>query len=107
MAQHKHYDCIIAWANGAEIEFKNINGDWDIAAFPTWHVDKVYRVRNSNLDIKLSLNSDEAYGLFRLLLSAVDSMGTKQHKLAYNKFLEKGGLIEVLRHYLGEPHELI
>ena len=28
MKPHKHRDLIIAWANGAIIEFKNFNGEW-------------------------------------------------------------------------------
>src|SRR5690606_9423472 len=37
---------IIAWANGAEIEFKYPNSDcWDMAKTPNWREDLEYRIK--------------------------------------------------------------
>ena len=44
---HKHKDVIIAWANGAEVEFRNANTpiDWKPIKVPTWFMDTEYRVK--------------------------------------------------------------
>lgn len=43
--KHKHYDCIVAWAEGKEIEYK-FNDKW-YACYPTpnWDVTTEYRVK--------------------------------------------------------------
>lgn len=46
--KRKHYDCIVAWANGAEIEYKSIlDGEWIKANdAPHWFEDTEYRIAN-------------------------------------------------------------
>ena len=34
--KHKWYNEIVAWANGAEIEFKASNGSWVLVQSPAW-----------------------------------------------------------------------
>lgn len=42
--KHKHYELIIAFANGATIELKN--GDkWDTARNPSWYDNLEYRIK--------------------------------------------------------------
>ena len=44
--RHKHADVIIAWANGAEIEYRIGSHDsWSKATSPGWHADCEYRVK--------------------------------------------------------------
>ncbi len=44
--RHKHADLIHAWAEGAEIEFKNVYGDWAIPNWtPSWSNDTEYRIK--------------------------------------------------------------
>ena len=44
MTKRKHYDFILAWANGAEIEF--LNGDtWDLIDYPSWKEEREYRIK--------------------------------------------------------------
>lgn len=44
--KHKHYDIIVAWANGAKIEVKNpSNGSWWDATPPAWDLDYEYRIK--------------------------------------------------------------
>jgi hypothetical protein len=44
--RHKHYDVIIAFANGAEIEFKHPeSGNWIPATLPAFHNEYDYRVK--------------------------------------------------------------
>lgn len=47
MTKHKHFDCIVAWANGATIQcLSNANGaDWRDIANPSWHSNYDYRVK--------------------------------------------------------------
>lgn len=46
MTRHVHADCIIAWANGAEIEvFCPTNKYWIQAPAPTWSLKSDYRVK--------------------------------------------------------------
>lgn len=43
---HKHKDAIVAWANGAPIQFKNSFGEWkDCGAMQHWHLTTEYRVK--------------------------------------------------------------
>lgn len=43
--KHKHYELIVAWANGAEIEYKSSAGRWMPAQEPVWDKSTEYRVK--------------------------------------------------------------
>ena len=44
--KHKHYDLIIAWANGAEIQSRNdISVCWEDNPRPMWAHDTMYRIK--------------------------------------------------------------
>jgi hypothetical protein len=43
--KHKHADLIHAWADGAEIEFRLVSGDWRHTDEPAWKWDTVYRIK--------------------------------------------------------------
>ena len=44
--RHKHADVIIAWAEGAEIEYRLGPYDsWSKSTSPSWHADCEYRVK--------------------------------------------------------------
>jgi hypothetical protein len=44
--KHKHYDTIIAWANGAEIEMKDaLAGTWHDVTTPSWYDSLTYRIK--------------------------------------------------------------
>ena len=44
--RHKHYDLILAWACGAEIEYFDYYGKcWYGAKLPAWHDDFEYRIK--------------------------------------------------------------
>ena len=54
--RHKHADVIIAWANGAEIEFKvKATGDWRKTDTPSWQEDYEYRVKQPAKKYRLAL----------------------------------------------------
>lgn len=42
--RHKHYDCIVAWADGAEIEM-NAYGNWVKVNEPNWSATTEYRIK--------------------------------------------------------------
>lgn len=44
MARHVHCELIKAWAEGAEIEFKNEHGNW-MTVNPSWGTDTEYRIK--------------------------------------------------------------
>jgi hypothetical protein len=44
MAKHKHADLIHAWADGAEIEYMDLDGTWHDEPSPTWTGWK-YRIK--------------------------------------------------------------
>ena len=43
--KHKHYDMIVAWANGAEIECGYGYEHWIDAPCPSWAKDMFYRIK--------------------------------------------------------------
>ena len=45
--RHKHADLIIAWANGAIIQFKSRHGVWGnvLQNKPSWSIDTEYRIK--------------------------------------------------------------
>jgi len=46
--KHKHADLIIAWANGAEIQFREYEGKWNDFqpnGYACWHQDMEYRIK--------------------------------------------------------------
>jgi hypothetical protein len=46
MTKHKHYDTIMAWANGAEIEMQDVlSRDWYVTTNPSWYEQLTYRVK--------------------------------------------------------------
>jgi hypothetical protein len=42
--KHKHYECIVAWAEGAEIEYYH-DFMWQTAKNPAWSLSGQYRVK--------------------------------------------------------------
>ena len=46
MKPHKHAELIKAWADGAEIEYRLVDGDWmPIGRFTTWNDAYEYRIK--------------------------------------------------------------
>lgn len=42
---HVHAELIKAWADGAEIQFKNICGNWEDISSPAWAPAHIYRIK--------------------------------------------------------------
>ena len=52
--KHKHFDLIVAWANGAEIEQKDYFNIWNYRNYPDWSSDRECRVRlETKIDVVL------------------------------------------------------
>jgi hypothetical protein len=48
MTKRKHYDLIMAYANGATIEMRGeLSGKWDEMAYPSWVECLTYRVKQA------------------------------------------------------------
>lgn len=46
MNKHMHSECIIAWANGAKVQYKNFGrGPWRDAPSPSWLEECEYRIK--------------------------------------------------------------
>jgi hypothetical protein len=43
--KHKHYDCIVAWANGAQIQTLQGDGKWSDREHPLWADGMLYRIK--------------------------------------------------------------
>jgi hypothetical protein len=50
--RHPHADAIIAWANGAEIEVRTLDGKWVETNHPAWTHDMQYRVKPKEEEVK-------------------------------------------------------
>jgi hypothetical protein len=63
--RHNHADVIIAWANGAEIEIKNADGEWEPQVYtPTWENWREYRIKpEPKPDIRTRLWVDTVDGI--------------------------------------------
>ena len=60
--RHKHADVIIAWANGAEVEYKSIlDGGWVKAKTPGWLENYEYRVKPPAKKYRVALFKDPDY----------------------------------------------
>jgi len=43
--KHKHYDMIVAWAEGKQIQVKAFNLTWDDREKPLWCLNREYRIK--------------------------------------------------------------
>jgi hypothetical protein len=43
--KHKHYDMIVAWANGQQIQIRETGGDWEDIESPSWINGCQYRIK--------------------------------------------------------------
>ena len=45
--KHKHYECIVAWAEGKEIQVRSGKNDWEdlTTKYPDWFQNYEYRIK--------------------------------------------------------------
>ena len=56
---HKHAECIKAWADGAEIEYRNeLCHEWRTADNPTWNLYIHYRIKPQPVIKKMYMHYD-------------------------------------------------
>jgi len=46
--KHTHYNLILLWANGAEVEYYDENLGWKDTGIPQWNHSKQYRIKPQN-----------------------------------------------------------
>ena len=61
--KRKHYDCIVAWAEGRAIQFKNEVGEWiDLVSYASWDKNIEYRIKKEPvIEIKYYFKEGSAY----------------------------------------------
>ena len=60
--RHKHADVIIAWANGAQVEFRShLSGGWEASSAPSWFEDYEYRVKPPAKKYRVALFKNPNY----------------------------------------------
>ena len=52
--KHKHYECIVAWAEGKEIQVRYEKHDWEDLAtsYPGWYPHQEYRIKPESQEEK-------------------------------------------------------
>lgn len=71
---HKHRDAIIAWANGAQIQFKDDGGIWRDSTWPLWDNDYEYRVKPRGPDYySVGMKFKDSTGAVHMLCATGDS----------------------------------
>jgi hypothetical protein len=63
--KHKHYDCIVAWAEGKQIQVKAFNLTWDDRENPLWCLNREYRIKpepKPDIVIRFYLESNSLVG---------------------------------------------
>ena len=69
--RQKHYDLIMAWANGAEIEYCHRYSGWSSTTNPNWDEDTEYRIKpEPKPDVVLYSYASKLDGDFGLVTSA-------------------------------------
>jgi hypothetical protein len=61
--KHKHYECIVAWAEGKLVQFKNIDGKWEDLNKEGfgWWPHREYRIKPEE-----KINNSKYYNIGRL-----------------------------------------
>ena len=62
--KNKHYDCIVAWAEGKQIQVYRRDDNWITVLSPSWHFSEEYRIKPEPKpdrwsDIKLSIDVEK------------------------------------------------
>jgi len=64
MTRHKHFDTIVAWAEGRPVQIKNANGEWmDLGEPMQWNVAHEYRIKPEPIVKLLNMYYDTEQGL--------------------------------------------
>ena len=70
MKQHKWHKEIKAWADGEDIEFKALNGEWLYTSYPHWNSNDEYRIKPQPKEMKPELNEEFTWWYERVFLQS-------------------------------------
>jgi len=56
--KHKHYECIVAWAEGKKIQNKDELGEWIDTENPRWFRNTEYRIKPNTKKFRVALNRE-------------------------------------------------
>jgi hypothetical protein len=62
--KHRHYDLILLWADGAEMEYYDETMGWKDTSIPQWNTSKQYRVKPQNKVRQYEVNNSDKSTLF-------------------------------------------
>lgn len=79
--KHKHYECIVAWAEGKQVQFCRDGGEWfdcephtNLSLFPNFSLDYSYRIKpEPKPDVCVFLKFNTMYGNISRGLGVSDS----------------------------------
>ena len=83
--KHKHYDVIVAWAAGEEIEYKNPHGEWILlqTEFPYFHHSVQHRIKPKLVKKEGWVNVYKATERYHIGMACVsNAYATKEEALA-------------------------
>ena len=88
MTKHKHFDLILSFANGANIEYFNHNCRWEYIKHPSWHDNYEYRIKpEPKPDIVLYAYAYHILGQDNDFGSVTNAKNIDILKYSYNKEL--------------------
>lgn len=77
--KHKHYDLIMAWANGAEIQYKDYSGKWTDVSTPSWGMGDVYRIKPKRPLVRYARAACTVYSLDNFVQTNANERDTRTY----------------------------
>ena len=97
MKQHKWHKEIKAWADGAEIEFKGLNGEWYYKSYPHWNSDDEYRIKPQPKEPQCKTHPNAPHGFCR------DASHSEDRYVCECEFWEEPKEPQSIPSYKGDP----
>lgn len=99
--KHKHYDCIVAWAEGKTIQIRETSGDWEDIDNPSWVNGCQYRIKpepHPDFVKVFYLESNSVVGLrFSQAFVDSDTRGTSRIRCVFDGETTRLKAVELLQ----------
>lgn len=94
--KHKHYDLIVAWANGAKIQYKILDSWVDLNSDDvSWHSDVEYRIKPEQIVVKYRLALRKCNDVYYVSSWTKDNYALIEDSQSFIKWLGDEQTIEV------------
>ncbi len=81
MAKHKHYECIVAWAEGKTIQARVKDGEWKTLTYqPEWLLHCEYRVKPETVKYRKFLWRSHEGTMYVLIVHPEDQLREPREK---------------------------